>query len=80
MCCHFMYNYIINLKKLNIKFNKNFNRIIINIKNKQNLQPKLNMYQIKGANFPGSHDPKFCALIIERSKHYLKPVFYMGNK
>ncbi|XP_055296544.1 dmX-like protein 2 isoform X5 [Sitodiplosis mosellana] len=29
---------------------------------------------IKGATFPGSHDPRFCKLVIEYSKHLLKPV------
>lgn len=30
--------------------------------------------QIKGATFPGSHDPHFCKLVIDRSKHLLRPV------
>ncbi|XP_058830025.1 dmX-like protein 2 isoform X3 [Topomyia yanbarensis] len=29
---------------------------------------------IKGATFPGSQCPRFCKLVIERSKHLLKPV------
>lgn len=31
-------------------------------------------HQIKGATFPGSHDPRYCKLIMERSKHLLRPV------
>ncbi|XP_065333652.1 dmX-like protein 2 isoform X2 [Cloeon dipterum] len=29
---------------------------------------------IKGLNFPGSHNPRFCQFVIERSRHMLKPV------
>lgn len=40
---------------------------------------KLSMFtlhcsQMKGLNFPGSHDPAFCQFVIDRSKHLLKPV------
>lgn len=35
---------------------------------------RITQYQIKGATFPGSHDPRFCKLVIEYSKHLLKPV------
>lgn len=31
-------------------------------------------YQMKGLNFPGSHDPQFCQFVIDRSRHLLKPV------
>lgn len=30
--------------------------------------------QMKGLNFPGSHDPRFCQFVIDRSRHLLKPV------
>lgn len=30
--------------------------------------------QIKGLNFPGSHNPRFCQFVIDRSRHMLKPV------
>ncbi|KAL1117871.1 hypothetical protein AAG570_004184 [Ranatra chinensis] len=29
---------------------------------------------MKGLNFPGSHDPRFCQFVIDRSRHLLKPV------
>ncbi|XP_055842018.1 dmX-like protein 2 isoform X1 [Episyrphus balteatus] len=29
---------------------------------------------IKGANFPGCHDPWYCKMVLEHSKHLLKPV------
>ncbi|XP_046686924.1 dmX-like protein 1 isoform X1 [Homalodisca vitripennis] len=29
---------------------------------------------MKGLNFPGSHDPAFCQLVIDRSRHLLRPV------
>nr|XP_018898945.1 PREDICTED: dmX-like protein 2 isoform X2 [Bemisia tabaci] len=29
---------------------------------------------MKGLTFPGSHDPRFCQFVIDRSKHLLKPV------
>ncbi|XP_047120921.1 dmX-like protein 2 [Schistocerca piceifrons] len=29
---------------------------------------------MKGLNFPGSHDPRFCQFVIERSRHLLKPI------
>lgn len=31
-------------------------------------------HQMKGLNFPGSHDPRFCQFVIDRSRHLLKPV------
>nr|CAD7199839.1 unnamed protein product [Timema douglasi] len=31
---------------------------------------------MKGLNFPGSHDPRFCQFVIDRSRHLLKPVSY----
>lgn len=30
--------------------------------------------QMKGLNFPGSHDPNFCQFVIDRSRHLMKPV------
>ncbi|XP_076053753.1 rabconnectin-3 alpha isoform X2 [Oratosquilla oratoria] len=30
--------------------------------------------ELKGVNFPGSNNPRFCRFIVERSRHYLKPV------
>ncbi|XP_068239086.1 dmX-like protein 2 isoform X2 [Palaemon carinicauda] len=30
--------------------------------------------ELKGANFPGSNNPRFCRFVWERSRHYLKPV------
>ncbi|XP_046400831.1 dmX-like protein 2 isoform X2 [Ischnura elegans] len=30
---------------------------------------------MKGLNFPGSHNPRFCQFVIDRSRHLLKPVF-----
>ncbi|CAG2058163.1 unnamed protein product [Timema podura] len=32
------------------------------------------LVQMKGLNFPGSHDPRFCQFVIDRSRHLLKPV------
>ncbi|XP_059484944.1 dmX-like protein 2 [Neocloeon triangulifer] len=29
---------------------------------------------MKGLNFPGSHNPRFCQFVIDRSRHMLKPV------
>lgn len=29
---------------------------------------------MKGLTFPGSHDPRFCQFVIDRSRHLLKPV------
>nr|CAD7425066.1 unnamed protein product [Timema monikensis] len=33
------------------------------------------LVQMKGLNFPGSHDPRFCQFVIDRSRHLLKPQF-----
>lgn len=30
--------------------------------------------ELKGVNFPGSNNPRFCRFVWERSRHYLKPV------
>ena len=30
--------------------------------------------QMKGLNFPGSVNPQFCRLVLQRSRHLLKPV------
>ncbi|KAF4514113.1 UNVERIFIED_CONTAM: hypothetical protein B566_EDAN019095 [Ephemera danica] len=30
--------------------------------------------QIKGLNFPGSHDARFCQFVLDRSRHMLRPV------
>lgn len=43
--------------------------------NKTKSKIKIASKQIKGATFPGSHDPRFCKLVIDLSKHLLKPVY-----
>lgn len=31
-------------------------------------------YQMKGLNFPGCHDPRFCQFVCDRSRLLLRPV------
>ena len=39
-----------------------------------NLTTPLYMEQLKGLNFPGSQNTQFCRLVVNRSRHLLKPV------
>lgn len=49
--------------------------------NKLDLLISLNAYprQMKGLNFPGCHDPRFCQFVIDRSRILLKPVGLLNN-